>query len=481
MPRRINPVRVGFAPTRRTVFSAEDAVKYRKLTEEKLQAWGVEYVGLDWLNEEGLLYDLADAARVADYFRQQRVDAVFCPHCNFGTEAAVGKLAVELGKPLLLWGPRDEAPLPTGERLRDTQCGLFATSKVLRRFGVPFTYIVNSRVDDPVFERGVKNFLRAAAVVRMFRGLRIGQIDVRPEDFWTVMVNESELLERFGIEVVPISLVEIVDALNNKLQAGGEDLEETVQGIKSRMKLPEGADAWLPKLAALKLVMRQWADAEGLTAIAIQCWSALQQAAGIMPCFVNAELTDEGLPVACETDIHGAVTSAMLHAATLGETPIFFSDLTIRHPENDNAELLWHCGNFPPSLAAEGEEPTVGEHYILPTKDPGLGEFAIRGGDLTLARFDGDGGEYSLLFGHARSTTGPRTRGTWLWVEVNDWPMWEEHIIRGPYIHHVAGAHGRFAPALYEACRFINGLEPDPVDPTESEIQTWLRGADWPA
>lgn len=38
-------------------------------------------------------------------------------------------------------GPLDERPEPDGTRLRDTQCGLFATGKVLRRFGIPFTYM----------------------------------------------------------------------------------------------------------------------------------------------------------------------------------------------------------------------------------------------------------------------------------------------------------------------------------------------------
>lgn len=35
-------------------------------------------------------------------------------------------------------------------RLRDTQCGLFATGKVLRRFGVPFTYLTNCRLNGQV-------------------------------------------------------------------------------------------------------------------------------------------------------------------------------------------------------------------------------------------------------------------------------------------------------------------------------------------
>jgi hypothetical protein len=44
-------------------------------------------------------------------------------------------------------------------------------------------------------------------------------------------------------------------------------------------------------------------------------------------------------------------------------------------------------------------------------------------------------------------------------------------------VHHVAGIHGRHAAALYEACRYIPALEPDPVEPTEAEIQSWLRGS----
>ena len=58
-------------------------------------------------------------------------------------------------------------------------------------------------------------------------------------------------------------------------------------------------------------------------------------------------MADEGLPLACETDVNGAVTMAILRACSLYEDVEFLADLTIRHPENDNAELLWHCGPFP--------------------------------------------------------------------------------------------------------------------------------------
>jgi hypothetical protein len=57
--------------------------------------------------------------------------------------------------------------LEDGSRLRDFQCGLFATSKVLKRFGIPFTYIENYRIDDPIFTEDLQNFVAAASLLKV--------------------------------------------------------------------------------------------------------------------------------------------------------------------------------------------------------------------------------------------------------------------------------------------------------------------------
>ncbi len=377
---------------------------------------------------------------------------------------------------MLLWGPRDESPLEDGMRLRDTQCGLFATGKVLRRFNVPFTYVTNSRVDDPVFERGFTNFIAASNVVKQFRSLRILQIGPRPSSFWTMMCNEGELLERFGIEIHPITLVDIQRASKRIENGNSSELAEAIDYIKAKLDWSEVTEADVKRIAALKVAMKQYAVQTGSTAIAIQCWSSLQDAMGIMPCLANAILTDEQIPVTCETDIHGAITSVMVQAATMNQHPTFFADLTVRHPENPNGELLFHCGNFPVSLSVENK-PKLRKHFLFDDHAPGTHEGEIKGGNMTLARFDGDHGEYQLFLGKARGIEGPYTRGSYVWVEVNDWPLWEEKLVKGPYVHHSVGIHANAIPALYEACNYIPGLTPDAVDPTEREIQAWLRGA----
>jgi L-fucose isomerase-like protein len=472
-------LKLGYAPTRRFVFSQEDAYKYKVLIREKIESFGldIEIVDLEGLNEEGLLYnDLIGAENIIERFNLEKVDAVFFPHCNFGTEDTVARVAKALGKPVLLWGPRDEAPLEDGMRLRDTQCGLFATGKILRRFNVPFTYITNTRVDDPVFERGFRNFIAAANVVKHFRSLRILQIAPRPASFWTMMVNEGELLERFGIEVHPITLIDIMNETKRQNKKNSAELQEAIAFIREKLDTREVTDEDVRRVAALKIAMKKFAIDTRSSAIAIQCWSSLQDAIGIMPCLANALLTDEQIPVTCETDIHGAITSIMVQAATLNEAPTFFADLTVRHPDNPNGELLFHCGNFPVSLSVE-ENPKLRKHFLFDDHAPGTHEGEIRGGPMTLARFDGDHGEYSLFLGRARGIEGPFTRGSYVWVEVNDWPLWEEKLVKGPYVHHMVGIHADVAAALYEACTYIPGLTPDPVDPTEEEIKAWLRGS----
>jgi L-fucose isomerase-like protein len=339
--RRMKQVRLGYAPTRRSIFSAPDAIKYADLTREKLRAMGVEFVDITDINKEGLFYDEKDREAITEKFRREKIDGLFFPHCNFGTEYVVARLAKELNVPVLLWGPRDERPDENGIRLRDSQCGLFATGKVLRRFQVPFTYLTNCRLTDPEFEKGIYNFLAVCNVVKTFRSTRILQIAPRPFDFWSTMCNEGELLERFNIQLSPIPMPELTKAVK-EAKAEKTEVLKVVKYCKESMNIKVKEEE-LETVAALKVAMKNLAASYGCNAIAIQCWNALQDELGIMPCAANSLLNEEGIPVVCETDIHGAITAVMVEAATLDDTRSFFADWTVRHPDNENGELLQHC------------------------------------------------------------------------------------------------------------------------------------------
>ena len=340
-----NKIKIGFAPTRRSIFSAPDAIKYANLTRAKLDELGVEYVDITDINDEGLLYDENDRLRMVEKFRAAKVDGLFVPHTNFGTEYEVARLAKDLNVPVLLWGPRDERPDENGVRLRDSQCGLFATGKVLRRFQVPFTYMTNCRLDDEEFERGIRLFIAVCRTVRTFRSTRILQIAPRPYDFWSTMCNEGELLEKFNIQLAPIPMTELIQAVKSA-KAEGKSVRETVDYCRSCMDIAI-SDEQLENVAALKVGMKALAAKYHCNAIAIQCWNALQDELGIMPCAANSLLNEESIPTVCETDIHGAITALLVEAASRENKRSFFADWTVRHPDNENGELLQHCGPWP--------------------------------------------------------------------------------------------------------------------------------------
>jgi len=451
--------RLALCPIGKFVFSNEDAVRLKRLLQAQLREWEVEYVDLEGVLEDGLVRDQRHVEAAVDHFRAAGVDGLFVPHCNFGTEGAVGMVARKLGLPTLLWGPRDEAPLPDGRRLRDSLCGLFASSKVLHKLGVPFSYVENCRIDDAPLREGIDTFLRAVNVADALRnGVRIGVIGQRIDFFWTTIVNESELLQRFHVELLPLDMVAFIAAMRERAAQDRATYLEEVAALRGAITV-EGfeTDEPLVNVLAARDEMLALAEAHSLDGLALQSFMSVVDAAGAYCTYAESCVADR-LPYGAETDIHGVLSDLLLRRAMLGEAPAYLAEFTVRHPESDNAVLLWHAG-APLSMCDPDETPHLGHHWILPSPLAGMLHFKLREGPITVARFDGDDGEYRLAVGEGQSVPGPRTLNNYVWMEVDDWPAWERTLMEGPFIHHCAMGYGRHAQALIEACKYVPVLE----------------------
>ena len=156
-------------------------------------------------------------------------------------------------------------------------------------------------------------------------------------------------------------------------------IRQRMEDIRSKVDCTNVKDDTLEKIAVVELAIERIAQLHELDAIALDCWAYLSSEFGIGACFVIGDLIDRGLVVACETDIHAAITARMLYAATFDSSCPFIADMTVRHPTNDNGELLWHCGPFASSLKKEGVKGSLCDCK---------GFFEIKGGDITLARMD---------------------------------------------------------------------------------------------
>jgi len=449
---------LGLCPIGKFVFSNEDAVRQKELLQDKLRQWNVDFVDLDNVLECGLVRDQKHVEPAVERLKTAGVDCLFIPHCNFGTEGAAAMLARKLDVPTLLWGPRDEAPLPDGTRLRDSLCGMFATSKVLGKLGVTFTYIENCRTDEPPLKEGVDTFLRAVNVADVFRrGCRIGHIGQRIDFFWTTIINESELLERFHIEIQPFDMVDFIRDAKDRAAQGHTEYEKEAAKLREHCVVERLEDASLINILAVRDQMLALADQFGLEGFAIQDFTSLVDAMDAY-CFYADSVVADHLAVGYESDIHGAISAVLMRRAAVDGKPSFLADLTIRHPENDNAILLWHAG-APLAMKHPDDQVRLGKHWILPSPLSGMTHFRLKEGPMTIARFDGDRGIYKLAVGEGHSCDGPTTQNNYVWMEVDDWPRWERTLMEGPFIHHAAMSYGHHAAAISEAVRYVPGLE----------------------
>lgn len=429
-----------------------DVVKYIKnnFTDEQ-----TEFTDLEWLNELGVLYKNADCEKVCEYLKKEKVDAIFIINCNFGNEEACGRVAKEMGLPVLLWGPQDTVFDEDGMRYTDSQCGLFAISKQLRRYHVPFTYIENCTAESEIFKAGFEKFLSVVTMVKNFKNLNVVQVGTRLTPFKSVMYNELELTEKFGINMNNLNLAQFEEKFNKLISSKSNELARDITDLKKKYNVDGLDDETLKKLLTFVYVYKEITDETGADVLSSECWTVMPLAVGANPCLAMSILYDMGYIVACESDVHGAITCALLSCASRGKAAPLFGEFTARHPENRNAELLWHCGPFPYSAKADRSEAK-----LFNTKP----SFKAKDGDYTIARFQGDSGKYTLLGGQFKTTEGPYTFGTYMWAEFKNLSAVEKKLIDGPYIHHMTEAYGTYADVLQEFCKYIPGLEYDPIE-----------------
>ena len=150
-------LKLGFAPLRRKSLSATVAAVQRREILAKVCSILPDFIDLVDITDicpDGMMVEERDANAIADKFAKVGVDALFLAFCDFGEECAAATLSARLKVPTLVWGPRDYSPNTDEKAGRDTQCGMFAATKVLARMGVTYSYIVSCPTSSKEFFDG---------------------------------------------------------------------------------------------------------------------------------------------------------------------------------------------------------------------------------------------------------------------------------------------------------------------------------------
>jgi len=415
---------------------------------------------------DGAVSNLNHAEAVADFFTREKVDGLIICALDFGDERSAAKVAERLRVPVLLCATKEPPARQDTSmaRISDSYCGTLAIASALYRRKIPFQYAGVFLPEEPGFLAAVDCFVRAVAVVKALRGARVGQIGVRPESFETVGFDEAAVIQKFGQNVIYKELTDIVLSAK-RLRSDDPRVLDTLKSIRGEVAEVTVADDWLLKAAKMELTLVDFWNDSKLSAMAIQCWPALQVEWRMSVCALLGRLTGQGMLTACEADTMGALAMLANYSAALGETPPHFVDWTIQHRENPRRFLAWHCGNAPVCLASNPKETALRSLFDMkgeqqPREDDNYSavyQFQVKAGNVTFCRLAEYDNEWKMLIAEGEIVPSNEVlTGTWSWVEVADHERLYRTLVEEGFIHHASMIHGDQREPLVMACKFLD-------------------------
>ena len=278
---------------------------------------------------------------------RDRIDGVIVTLPNFGDERAIANTLrlADLGVPVLVQATPDAAGKLTIQYRRDSFCGKMSACNNLRQYGIPYslTKLHTESLDSPEFADDLDQFAATCRVVKGLKNLRVGSIGARPAAFNTVRFSEK-ILEANGISIETVDLSEIIGRIG-KLDDDHEGVRQKLDEIRDYTPTAGIPDAALVKMAKLGFVIDDWMRETEVKISAVQCWTAMEEYFGVVPCAVMSMMSNNLMSSACEVDICGAI--AMHALALASQTPSALLDWNNNYGDDPNKAVCFHCSNLP--------------------------------------------------------------------------------------------------------------------------------------
>ena len=406
----------------------------------------------------GAVESLTDAQKCADLFKAHRdeIDGILVTLPNFGDERAVANTLrwADLHIPVLIHAFNDDATRMTIRDRRDSFCGKMSVCNNLRQYGIPYslTRLHTVAPNNPDFRADLRRFAATCNVVRRLKHARIGAIGARPAAFNTVRYSEK-LLEASGITVETLDLSEALGWVR-RMKDVEPEVQDKLTAIGAYTNVRGIPTESLMKMAKLGVAIDRWVRDKQLSATAIQCWTALEEFYGVVPCTLMSMMSNSLLPSACETDIAGLVGMYVLQAAS-GQ-PAALLDWNNNFSGEPNKGVVFHCSNLPKAFFSEQKMDyqeiiagTVGKENTYGTI---VGR--ISPGPFTYCRVSTDDltGSVATYLGEGRFTEDKLdTFGGYGVIEVPQFQKLLQFICKNGYEHHVAATKAPVADALEDA------------------------------
>ena len=346
-----------------------------------------------------------DAMKALAELKEAGCNALVVYLGNFGPEGPESMLAQKFCGPVMFVAAAEEASADLIQGRGDAYCGMLNASYNLGLRGVR-AYIPEYPVGTPseVAEL-IAEFIPIAKIVIGISKLKIFGFGPRPFDFLACNAPIKPLFD-LGVEIQENSELDLFASFN--AHANDKRIAEVAEDMANELGGGNKQSGILPKLAQLEITLLDWAEANlgasEYVAFANKCWPAFQTQFGMVPCYVNSRLTGRGIPVACETDIYGALSEYIIACATqLPPTLLDINNSVPRDMFDANAKAFadyglsdlfmgFHCGNTSACMLknAELKYQLIMKRLLEPNGEPNISrgtlEGTIKAGDITLFR-----------------------------------------------------------------------------------------------
>ncbi|MBI5689073.1 MAG: hypothetical protein HZC55_03165 [Verrucomicrobia bacterium] len=397
--------RLLYLPVGRVAFDLAAARTLVAATRALLQELGITPIAPDEL--------LTTTEALADFVQRPAAagaDLVLFQNTTFVGGDFIATVAAHHTGPVVVWALREPG---LGGRLRlNSLTGANSACHTLRTLGRRGDFWLGNP-GEPRIRRRLAAIWRALGVARrLATGLKIGVVGEPPPGFAFCGADPVALRAATGVELCRLDLRTLFRTAPDVPEAAWRTtLTQAAAQVKDlALEAPTTV-----KFAQAATRLLQFCREENLGALAIRCWPEWVQEFGAAACSSLSFLTEIGLPAACESDVHGALSMFIARELADGAPP-YLGDL-VHVDEAANSVVFWHCGAGAFSLAHPATGARAGVH---PNNRTGLTlEFGLKPGPVTLCRLSCVAGRYRLLILAGEAMDSPqRFQGTTVEVRL---------------------------------------------------------------
>ena len=436
--------------------------------------------GLELFAVETIVENEKDVLKALKELSKSKVNALVIYLGNFGPEGPSTLLAQNFDGPVMFVAAAEESEENLFQGRGDAFCGLLNVSYNIGLRGIK-PHIPEYPVGRPdeIAER-IEDFFPMARVKLGLQKLKIFAFGPRPQDFFACNAPIKPLYD-LGVEVMENSELDLYDTF---LKAkGNKNIKTVVDEMAGDLGDGNTYPDLLPKLAqyevALKTFLEDHLGSAYYAVFANKCWPAFESYFGFVPCYVNSRLAAQGIPVACEVDIYGALSEYILTCVT--QEPATLLDINNTVPvdmfNNSGAKtekyapndlfMGFHCGNTAGSCLLQGEMKyqLIMNRLMEPEGEPditrGTLEGRIRPGDITIFRLQSTAD--ALLQAYAAEgevlDIDPKSFGSIGVFAIQDMARFYRYaLIERRFPHHTAVAFKHVGKTLFSLIKML-GVE----------------------